>query len=135
LSITCPLNYTRLRKSINKGNAKHGISPCLKIWPWDLDLWPWKSIVFQILLRTKYVPSLVKIHWRMLILVFTRMLKKDGRTEGRTVAKYISKTIYVSFSFYDIRIIFILIYRTVKRSKSEWLKILIHLQCVDKKEY
>jgi hypothetical protein len=36
--------------------------------PSDLDLWPWKSIGFQILLRTKYVPSLVKIHWRMLIL-------------------------------------------------------------------
>ena len=32
------------------------------------DLKPWKSIGFQILLRTKYVPSLVKIHWRMLIL-------------------------------------------------------------------
>jgi hypothetical protein len=30
--------------------------------------WPWKSIEFQTLLRTKYVPSLVKIHWRMLIL-------------------------------------------------------------------
>ena len=39
------------------------------------DLWPWKSIGFQIFLRTKYVPSLVKIHWRMLILVFTRMLR------------------------------------------------------------
>jgi hypothetical protein len=38
-------------------------------WPW-----PWKSIGFQTLLRTKYVPSLVKIHWRMLILVFTRMV-------------------------------------------------------------
>ena len=35
---------------------------------WKFDLWPWKSIGFQILLRTKYVPSLVKIHWRMLIL-------------------------------------------------------------------
>ena len=46
------------------------------------DLWPWKSIGFQILLKTKYVPRLVKIHWRMLILVFTRMLRKDGRTEG-----------------------------------------------------
>ena len=34
----------------------------------DIDLWPWKSIGFQILPRTKYVPSLVKIHWRMLIL-------------------------------------------------------------------
>ena len=32
------------------------------------DLWPWKSIGFQTLLWTKYVPSLVKIHWRMLIL-------------------------------------------------------------------
>jgi hypothetical protein len=52
----------------NKGNAKRGISPRLKIWPSDLDIWPWKSIGFQILWRTKYVPSLVKIHWRMLIL-------------------------------------------------------------------
>ena len=32
------------------------------------ELWPWKSIGFQTLVRTKYVPSLVKIHWRMLIL-------------------------------------------------------------------
>ena len=32
------------------------------------DLWPWKYIGFQILLRTKYVPSLVKIYWRMLFL-------------------------------------------------------------------
>jgi hypothetical protein len=32
------------------------------------NLWPWKSKGFQILLRSKYVPSLVKIHWRMLIL-------------------------------------------------------------------
>jgi hypothetical protein len=55
----------------NKGNAKRGISPCLKIWPGDLDLWPWKSIGFHILLRTKYVPSLVKIHWGMLILDYT----------------------------------------------------------------
>ena len=52
----------------NKGNAKHGISPRLYIRPCDLDLWPWTSIGFQILLRSKYVPSLVKIHWRMLIL-------------------------------------------------------------------
>jgi hypothetical protein len=32
------------------------------------DLWPWKSIEFQTLLRTTYVPSLVKIYWRILIL-------------------------------------------------------------------
>jgi hypothetical protein len=46
----------------------------VKIWPGDIDLSSWKSIGFQTLPRTKYVPSLVKIHWRMLILVFTRML-------------------------------------------------------------
>ena len=34
-------------------------------WPWTLTL---KTIGFQTPLRTKYVPSLVKIHWRMLIL-------------------------------------------------------------------
>ena len=34
----------------------------------NFDLWPWKSKEFQMLLRTKHVPSLVKIHWRMLIL-------------------------------------------------------------------
>ena len=45
-----------------------GVSPRLKIRPCDLDLWPWKSIGFQTLLRTEYVPSLIKIHWRMLIL-------------------------------------------------------------------
>ena len=54
--------------TINKGNAKRGASPRLKIWCGDLDLWPWKSIGFQIFLRTVYVPSLVKIHWKMLIL-------------------------------------------------------------------
>jgi hypothetical protein len=31
---------------LNKGNAKRGVSPRLKIWPSDLDLWPWKSIEF-----------------------------------------------------------------------------------------
>ena len=33
-----------------------------------LTRWPWKSTGFQTLLRTKFVPSLVKINWRMLIL-------------------------------------------------------------------
>jgi hypothetical protein len=64
----------------NKGNAKRGVFPRLKIWPGDLDLWPWKSIGFHILLRTKYVPSLVKIHWRMLILEFSQGCY--GRTDG-----------------------------------------------------
>ena len=52
----------------NKGNAKRGLFPRLTIWPGDLDLWPWKWIGFLILLRTTYVPSLLKIHWKMLIL-------------------------------------------------------------------
>ena len=52
----------------NKGNAKRGVSLRLKYWPSDLHLWPWKSIGFQIFLRTKHVPRFVKIRWRMLIL-------------------------------------------------------------------
>jgi hypothetical protein len=56
------------RFTIIKGNVKSGVSPRLKIRPCDPDLWSWKSIGFQILLRSKYVPGLVKIHWRMLIL-------------------------------------------------------------------
>ena len=70
-----------LKTKINEGNTKRGVSPRLKIWPGDLDLWPWKYIWFQILLRTKHVPSLVKIHWRMLILVFTRMLRGKNLTQ------------------------------------------------------
>jgi hypothetical protein len=54
--------------NFNKGNAKRGVSPRLKIRPCNRDLWPWKSTGFQILLRSKYVPSLVNIHWRMSIL-------------------------------------------------------------------
>ena len=44
------------------------------IWDCDLifDIWPWKSIGFQILVRTKYEPSWVKIHWRMLILEYSQ---------------------------------------------------------------
>ena len=53
----------------------------VKIRSCDLDLWLWKSVGFQTLLRTKYVPSLVKIHWRMLILVFTRMLHCQNLTQ------------------------------------------------------
>ena len=65
----------------NRGNAKRGISPRLNIWSSDLDIWPWKSIGFQILLRTKYVPSLVKIHWRMLILECSQECY-EGRKEA-----------------------------------------------------
>jgi hypothetical protein len=81
-----PIDFQGHRKPVvldvnfNKGNAKRAVSPRLKIRPCDLDLWPWKSIGFQILLRSKYVPSLVKIHWRMLILVFTRMLRSENLT-------------------------------------------------------
>jgi hypothetical protein len=44
----------------------------VKIWPGDIDLWPWKSIGFQTLLRTKYVPSLVKIN-------FARQSNREAR--------------------------------------------------------
>jgi hypothetical protein len=71
----------------------------VKIWPSDLDLWPWKSIGFQILLRTKYVPNLVKIHRRMLILVFTRMLRKDGRTDRRTEGRTDGRTVALLYPF------------------------------------
>ena len=47
----------QIERYLNKGNAKRGVSPRLNIWPGDLDRWPWKSIGFQILLRTKYVPK------------------------------------------------------------------------------
>ena len=53
---------------------------CYKVKIWPSDLWPWKSIGFQILLRTKYVPSLVKIHWRMLIIECSQGCY--GRTDG-----------------------------------------------------
>jgi hypothetical protein len=43
-------------------------------------IWNPKSLGFQILLSTKYVPSLVKIHWRMLI------LECSQGCYGRTVA-------------------------------------------------
>jgi hypothetical protein len=65
---------------INKGNGKRGLSPRLRKWPGDLDLWP--MTYDQNLLRTKYVPSLVKIHWRMLILECSQ--ECYGRTNGRT---------------------------------------------------
>ena len=64
------MSYTKFKKKVlyalfctfsNKGNAKRGVSP-------RLTIWPWKTIGFQILLRTMYVPCLVKIHWKMLIL-------------------------------------------------------------------
>jgi hypothetical protein len=61
-------SYKKPCKYFNKGNAKRDVSPHLQIRPRDLDLWPRKTIGFQILLRSKHVPSLVKIHWRMLIL-------------------------------------------------------------------
>jgi hypothetical protein len=77
---------TKLRRDIVTLPSVHPsfrniLIPRLKNWPGDLDLWPWKSIGFQILLRTKYVPSLVKIHWRMLILECSQGCY--GRMDGR----------------------------------------------------
>ena len=53
----------------NKGNTKHGVSLPLKNWPGDLDLWPMTLKINRVPDSPKnYVPSLVNIHWRMLIL-------------------------------------------------------------------
>jgi hypothetical protein len=67
---------------------------CYVVKIWLLDLWPWKSIGFLTLLRTKYVPSLVKIHWRMLILVFTRMLRGKNLTRSRSKVKDTGSNIF-----------------------------------------
>ena len=38
LTVTCSfLNLFFTEKKLNKGKAKRSISPCLKIWPCDLD--------------------------------------------------------------------------------------------------
>ena len=77
-------NNNSTKVKINKGNAKRGVS--LTIWPCDLDLWPMTLKInrFQIPLRTKYVLSLVKIHWRMLILECSQGCygQKEGRKDG-----------------------------------------------------
>ena len=53
---------------MKQGQRKAWRIPSPKYLTLTFDLWPWKSIGFQILLRTMYVPSLVNIHWKMLIL-------------------------------------------------------------------
>ena len=53
----------------------------VKFWPgyldlWPMRLWPWKSIGFQIILRTKYVPSFIKHPLKNVdSRVFTRMFE------------------------------------------------------------
>ena len=65
VSLCCPgVSKSDCYFNIKQGQRKAWRIPS----PKNLTLWPWKSIGFQILLRTMYVPSLVKIHWRMLIL-------------------------------------------------------------------
>jgi pyruvate/2-oxoacid:ferredoxin oxidoreductase alpha subunit len=61
---------------VYKANKLYWICAVLAHWNSNLqasknltfDLWSWKAIGFQIPWRTKYVPSLVQINWRMLIL-------------------------------------------------------------------
>jgi hypothetical protein len=63
---------TKLRRNIVTLPSVRPSHPCehsrFNILQWIL------TILGTYLVRTKYVPSVVKIHWRMLILVFTRML-------------------------------------------------------------
>ena len=73
----------KINRRYNKGNAKRGVSPRLKIWPGDfLDLWSMTLKIDRVPDSPKHVPSLVKIHWRMLILVFTRMLWSKKNWSG-----------------------------------------------------
>jgi hypothetical protein len=72
----------KINRRYNKGNAKRGVSPRLKNWPGDLDLWSMTLKIDRVPDSPKYVPSLVKIHWRMLILVFTRMLRSKRNWPG-----------------------------------------------------
>jgi hypothetical protein len=81
VKLTDNMKHAKKRQLSKETKDKQG--QC-KAWcipsPKNLTLWPWKSIGFQILLRTKYVPSLVKIHWRMLILECSQGCY--GRTDG-----------------------------------------------------
>ena len=80
------IHWRPLILECSQGCYREKIIPCdLDHYPMTLTiaLWPWKSIGFQILLRTKSVTSLVKIHWRMLILECSQgcyRRKEDGRT-------------------------------------------------------
>jgi hypothetical protein len=77
MDFKCVINSNISHKFyINKGNAERDISPRLKIWPSHLDLWPWKSIGFQILLgshlyRNYYYFNFAiffkHLHWTVLI--------------------------------------------------------------------
>ena len=81
MKIICDKNETRAAQSVAYYLA-HKFDPVTL----TFNLWPWKSTEFQIFLQTKYVPSLVKIYWRMLILDCSQGYY--GRTDGRTDGRY-----------------------------------------------
>jgi hypothetical protein len=81
--------------------AKRGVSPLLKIWPFDL--WPWKSIGLQILLK-----GLSMRHWRMVI------LECYGRTDssvttGISLRNFVSEEIKMSECIHNLQL------------KNEWM--------------
>ena len=51
----------------------------------DVDLWPWKSIGWQIFVSITWVPSLVEIHWTMLTLSVHKKCyrRMDRCTDGQ----------------------------------------------------
>jgi hypothetical protein len=65
LCVTCGNIHTIQYQTYCLTDRKE-ISTALMLCGKNLTPWPWKSIGFQTLLRTMYVLSLVKIHWRML---------------------------------------------------------------------
>ena len=82
------------------------------------DLWPWKSIGFQILFRTKYVPRLVKIHWRMLILDCSKGCY--GRTDG-------SVTISLGLNIFYWWITYYFFFSTKTWKRTTWRTIIAML--------
>jgi hypothetical protein len=69
-------------------------------WPWPLTL---NINRFQILLRTKYVPSLVKVHWRMLILecsqgYYDTLINLHVKVSNRSITGYHLNTFTIRIS-------------------------------------
>jgi hypothetical protein len=68
-------------------------------WPWPMTL---KITRFQILWRTKYVPSLIKIHWSMLILECSRAFNTFKSRRLFRKSRWRTATLWVALVSYRI---------------------------------
>jgi hypothetical protein len=80
------------RSKLNKGKAWR--IPSLKILPGDLDLWFWKSIGFQILLRTKYIVC-TKFGQNPLKDVDSRVFTRHRHDKGKSICFFHIKAFYL----------------------------------------